>query len=159
MRAGRGELVVEFLADVIGALAAGALAKANEVGGRVVVDTYDTLRAITTGKLGKEGAVRDVEEDPRSEAAQAALAEALAKAGFANDPELGRHAATLRTAMAGFDDSGRAAIEVGDITGKVNVLVSHLVASGRIQIGNLRAETGDATLAHVTAGTPTPKKG
>ena len=35
---------------------------------------------------------------------------------------------------------------VGDISGKVNVLVNNLVASGRIKLGNIRAETGDVTL-------------
>ncbi len=69
--------MVEFLAAVIGALAAGALAKANDVGGRVVADAYDALRAVIIRKLDKESVVGDVEEDPRSEAAQAELAEAL----------------------------------------------------------------------------------
>ena len=49
-------------------------------------------------------------------------------------------------------------IEVGDITGKVNVLVNNLVASGRIKLGDIRAETGDATLTNLTAGASAPKK-
>jgi hypothetical protein len=51
-----------------------------------------------------------------------------------------------------------AAIEVGDIFGKVNVLVSNLVATGRIQLGDIRADTGDATLTNLTAGGGAPKK-
>jgi hypothetical protein len=61
--------MVEFLASVIGALAAGALAKA--VGGRAVTDAYDALRALIVRKVGKGGA------EPRSKTAQATLAEAL----------------------------------------------------------------------------------
>jgi hypothetical protein len=53
---------------------------------------------------------------------------------------------------------GDAHIEVGDIVGKVNVLVNNLVASGRIKLGDLRAETGDATLTNLTAGAIAPKK-
>lgn len=150
--------MVEFLASVIGALAAGALAKAGDVGGRVVTDAYDALRALIVRKLGKGGAVQSVEDEPRSEAAQAALAEALVKAGIGTDPELGQVAAALRAALAGAAGAGGADIEVGDITAKANVLVSNLVASGRIKLGDIRAETGDATLTNLTAGAGAAKK-
>ncbi len=147
--------MVEFLASVIGALAAGALSKAGDVGGRAVTDAYDALRALIVRKLGKGGAVQSVEDEPRSETAQATLAEALTKAGLVADPELAQHAETLRAAVAG---AAGADIEVGDITGKVNVLVNNLVASGRIRLGDIRAETGDATLTNLTAGAGASKK-
>jgi hypothetical protein len=150
--------MVEFLASVIGALAAGALAKAGDVGSRVVADAYEALRGLVVRKLGKSGAVQNVEDEPRSEAAQAALAEALTKAGLAADPELAQHAETLRAAVAGGTGTGSADIEVGNIIGKVNVLVNNLVANGRIKLGDLRAETGDATLTNLTAGATAPKK-
>jgi hypothetical protein len=150
--------MVEFLASVIGALAAGALAKAGDVGGQAVTDAYDAFRALIVRKLGKGGAVQSVEDEPRSETAQASLAEALTKAGLGADPELAQHAAVLRAAVAGAAGAGGADIAVGDITGKVNVLVNNLVASGRIKLGDLRAETGDATLANLTAGAAAPKK-
>jgi hypothetical protein len=149
--------MVEFIAGVIGALAAGALAKAGEVGGRAVTDAYDALRGLIVRKLGKGGAVQSVEDEPRSETAQAALAEALTKAGLGADAELAQHAEALRAAVAGAGASG-ADIEVGNITAKVNVLVNNLVASGRIKLGDLRAETGDATLTNLTAGAAPPKK-
>ena len=47
---------------------------------------------------------------------------------------------------------------MGDITGKVNALVNNLVASGRIKLGNIQAETGDATLTNLTAGAGASKK-
>jgi len=90
--------MVEFLASIIGALAAGALAKAGDVGGRAVIDAYDALRSLIVRKLGKGGAVQSLEDEPRSEAAQATLAEALTKAGLVADPELATHAETLRGA-------------------------------------------------------------
>jgi predicted ATPase len=150
--------MVEFLANIIGALAAGALAKAGDIGGRAVADAYDDLRALIVRKLGKGGAVQSVEDAPRSEAAQAALAEALTKTGLAADLELVQHAEALRAAVASAPGTGGADIEVGDIVGKVNVLVNNLAATGRIKLGDLRAETGDATLTNLTAGAAAPKK-
>lgn len=151
-------LMVEFLASIIGALSAGALAKAGDIGGKAVADTYDALRSLLVRKLGKGGAVQSVEDEPRSEAAQAALVEALTRGGLTADSELAQHAEALRTAVAkGAGESG-ADVEVGDITGKVNVLVNNLVATGRIKLGDLRAETGDATLTNLTAGATAPKK-
>ena len=151
--------MVEFLSGIIAALAAGALAKAGDVGGQAVADAYGALRVLIVRKLGKGGAVQSVEDEPRSEMAQTALAEALTKAGLSADTELAQHAEALRTAVADATETSGADIEVGDITGEVNVLVNNLVASGRIKLGDLRAETGDATLTNLTAGTGAPKKG
>jgi hypothetical protein len=150
--------MIEFLASIVGALTAGALAKAGDVGGRAVADAYDALHALIVSKLGKGGAVQSVEDEPRSEPAQAALAEALTKAGLAADPELARHAEALRAAIDGAAGAGGADIEVGDIFGKVNVLVNNLVATGRIKLGDIRADTGDATITNLTAGGGAPKK-
>ena len=151
--------MIESLTSVIGALAAGALAKAGDVGGRAVTDAYDALRALIVRKLGKGGAVQSVVDEPRSETAQTALAEALTKADLGADAELAQHAEALRAALAGAPGAGGADIEVGDITGKVNVLVNNLLASGRIKLGDIRAETGDATVTNLTAGAGTSKKG
>ena len=107
--------MVEILASIVGALAAGALAKAGDIGGRAAVDAYDGLRALIVRKLGKGGAVQSVEDEPRSETAQAALAEALTKAGLAADPELAQHAEVLRAAVTEGAGTGGADIEVGDI--------------------------------------------
>ena len=150
--------MIEFLASIVGALTAGALAKAGDVGGRAVADAYDALRALIVHKLGKSGAVQSVEDEPRSEPAQAALAEALTKAGLAADSELARHAEALRAAIDGAAGAGGAAIEVGNIFGKANVLVNNLVATGRIKLGDIRADTGDATITNLTAGGGAPKK-
>ena len=151
--------MIEFLASIVGALAAGALAKAGDVGGRAVTDAYDALRAVIVRKLGKGGAVQSVEDEPQSEAAQAALAESLTKAGLGADPELAQQAEAVHAALASAAATGGADIEVGNITAKVNVLVKDLVASGRIKLGDVRAETGDATLTNLTAGAGAPKKG
>jgi hypothetical protein len=150
--------MIEFLASIVGALTAGALAKATDVWGRAVADAYDGLRALIVRKLGKGGAVQSLEDEPRSEPAQAALAEALTRAGLATDPELSQHAKALHAAIQGAAGADGASIEVGDIFGKVNVLVSNLVATGRIKLGDIRADTGDVTLTNLTAGADSAKK-
>jgi hypothetical protein len=150
--------MLEFLAGIIGAFAAGAIAKAGEIGGRTVAAAYDALRSLIVQKLGKKGAVQSVEDEPRSEAAQAALAEALTKAGLATDPELVQRAEALRVALAGSAGAGGGDIEVGNIVAKANVLVNNLVSTGRIKLGDLTAESGDATLTNLTSGAGVPKK-
>jgi hypothetical protein len=151
--------MAELLAGVIGALAAGALAKASEIGGRTVTDAYDALKSLIIQKLGKGGAVQSVEDEPRSETAQTALAVTLTSGGLSTDPDLVRLAEAVRAAMFGATGQDEADIEVGEIFGKVNVLVDNLVASGRIELGNIRAETGDARLTNLIAGGAASKKG
>jgi hypothetical protein len=137
-----GASMVEFLANVIGALAAGALAKSSDVGGRAVTDAYDALRAMIVRDLGgKRAVVQLLEDEPRSETAQALLAEALTKADLCADTELAQRAEALRAAIVDAPGAGSADIEVGTITAKANILVSNLVASGRIELGDLQRQT------------------
>jgi hypothetical protein len=53
-------------------------------------DKADSNSSSFFAELKKRGAVISVEEDPHSEVAQEGLAEAIAKAGVAADPELAR---------------------------------------------------------------------
>lgn len=149
--------MIEVIAAIIGALSAGALAKISDIGGHAVADSYDALRSLIVRKLGKGGAVQSVEDEPRSEPAQAALAEALTKAGLADDPELAQRAAALRAELNAAPEMDGADIKVGDIIAGANVLVKNLVASGRIELGNINGK-GDVTLADLTAGVVPPKK-
>jgi hypothetical protein len=150
--------MIEILSGVIAALASGALAKAGEIGGRAVTDAYDALKELLIHKLGKVGAVQSVEDEPNSVTAQTALAEALDKAGLISDAELGRLAAALREAVASTASRERMDIEIGSIYANANVLVDNLAAQGRINLGDIRAETGDATLTNLSTGVAIPKK-
>jgi hypothetical protein len=58
--------------------------------------------------------------------------------------------ASARASCAGFD--------VGNIWGKVNAVVDNLLATGRIKIGDVTAETGDARVTNLAAGVSPPKK-
>jgi hypothetical protein len=146
------------LSSIIGALVAGAVASAGKVGGKAVSDAYEGLKELIIGKLKKRGTVISVEEDPHSEVAQEALAEAIAKGGVAADPDLASSAKKLEELLSALPKSDKAAdIDVGNIRGKVNAVVDRLTATGRIKIGDLTAETGDARLTNLTAGIA-PKK-
>jgi hypothetical protein len=124
-------------------VAAGAAAKASDLGGRVVTDAYDALRDLIVRKLGKSGAVQSVEDEPHSELAKAALADSLTKASLTADPELAQHAEALRTAINDAARTGGATIEMGDILGKANVLMNNLAANGQIKVRNIQSFSGD----------------
>jgi hypothetical protein len=149
------------LVSIIGALVAGAVAKSGEVGGKAIADAYDGLKSLVVRKLGKGGAVQSVEDEPSSEAAQGALAEAMAKAGVATDAELASKAKELEEKLAAAATSSKdnaGDIDVGNIRGKVNAVVERLVAAGHIKLGDITAETGDARLSDLTAGGASQKK-
>jgi hypothetical protein len=149
------------LVSIIGALVAGAVAKAGEVGGKAIADAYDGLKSLLVRKLGKGGAVQSVEDEPKSEAAQAALAEAIAKAGLVTDAELASKVKELEEKLSAATTNAKdnaSDIDVGNIRGKVNAMVERLVATGRIKIGDVTAETGDARVSDLTAGGTSQKK-
>ncbi len=142
-----------ILSSIIAALAAGAVAKASDVGGKVIADAYDGLKSLLVEKLGKSGAVQSVEDTPDSEPAQATLAEALAKAGVGSDADLADKAKELEEKLAAATATGAVSdIDVGNVRGKVNAIVENLVATGRIKLGDITAETGDARLSGLRAG-------
>jgi hypothetical protein len=147
------------LGGIISALIAGAVAKASDVGGKVIADAYDGLKSLIIQKLGKGGAVQSVEDEPQSESAQALLAEAMANGGVADDAELAARARDLEAKLAAIPEGSRGGsdIEVGNIRGRVSAVVERLVATGRIKLGDITAETGDARLSDLTAGAE-PKK-
>lgn len=148
-----------ILASIISALVSGAVAKAADVGGKAIADAYDGLKTLIVRKLGKGGAVQSVEDEPQSETAQATLAEAMAKAGVGADAELAAKANELQTQLANVPSGGAASdIEVGNVRGKVNVVIERLVAAGRIKLGDITAETGDARVTDLAAGAVVSKK-
>jgi hypothetical protein len=144
------------LTTVVTALVAGAAAKAKDVASEAVADAYAGLKAVVVRKLGKVGAVQSVEDDPDSEPARAALAEALAKREVAGDRQLEILAGRIVQALAETRAQTRAGmgdIEVETIRGAVNVVVENLVATGRISLGPIISQAGDLRLSGLSAGT------
>jgi hypothetical protein len=143
--------MIDILGGIVGALTAGAIAKGSEVGGKMIADAYEGLRSLIVRKLGKAGAVQSVEDDPGSASAQAALAEAMTKAGLADDKELEQHANAVRAALSA-DLSAGAEIDIGHVTAKATALIENLVATGRIKIANVQGE--NVSISGLTAGSP-----
>src|SRR5687767_6424566 len=140
-----------ILATIISALVAGATAKASEIGGKALADSYEGLKSLIVRKLGMGGTVQSIEDEPHSELAQAALAEAIVKRGLASDPEIAAKAKELNASLTAVPtgSASTSSIDVGNIYAKVNATVEGLVATGRIRLGDITAETGDARVTNL----------
>jgi hypothetical protein len=144
-----------ILTAIVSALVAGAAAKAKDVAAKAVSDAYDGLKSLLIRKLGKSGAVQSVEDEPESDSASATLAEAMAKQKLAQDAELASLADRLLRALHEAKTAGvrgAADIEIDTVRGRINATVDNLVAAGRIKLGPIIAEQGDATVRNLTAG-------
>ena len=149
-----------LLTTILAALVAGAVAKAKDVASKAVSDAYEGLKSLLIRKLGKSGAVQSVEDQPDSEPAGAALTEALANKGLAEDAALSELAQSLKQALAEAKAAGvpgAADIEIDKVSGRMNAIVERLAAAGRIKLGPIIAEGGDATVRDLSAGIE-PKK-
>jgi len=146
-----------ILTSVVAAFVAGASAKAKDVGSEALSDAYDGLKKFIVRKLGKSGAVQSVEDEPESESAQATLVEALSKKAdeLQANSDLKELVESLERAITGLNatsTSGVGLIDIQTVRGKVNATVENLTATGRIKLGSVIGETGDATVKGLTAG-------
>jgi hypothetical protein len=151
------ESMEPVLTTILAALAAGAAAKAKDVASQAILDAYNGLKALIVRKLdGDETGVSVVEKKPESENAHAVLAESLTEKHLQSDGELQEGAQQLTKALieakaAGVPGMGD--IDIHLIQGKVNATVENLGASGRITIGTVIAQEGDARVSGLHAGT------
>ena len=123
----------DLLSAVVAALVIGASTIAKEVASDAARDAYRALKAGIIRKLGRQGAVQSVEDDPDSQAAQTALIEALAAKHLPSDDELVRLAGNvIRFSEAKAPDSRSldASIEIGRVRGSVGAIVERLCATG-----------------------------
>lgn len=145
------------LNTILGALAAGAVAKAKDVASQGVMDAYNGLKSLIIRKLdGDDTGVSVVEKKPESENAHAVLAEALTDKHLQTDVELQQYAEQLKKALVDAKAAGMAGtgdIEIDRIQGHVNAIVDDLVATGRVKIGSIIGVTGDARITRIRAGT------
>jgi hypothetical protein len=146
----------ELLSTVVAALVTGASFVAKEVASKAVSDAYHSLKEGIIHKLGRQGAVQSVEDNPESEAAQTVLIEALAGKNLEPDDTLGTLAGKVlqridadASTHRGLDSS----IEIDRVRGHVGAIVEHLRATGRIRIGEVIADQGTARISDLHAGT------
>ncbi len=138
-------------------LAAGAAAKANDLGGVVVADAYAGLKALLIKKLGKSGAIQGLEEAPDSESAQTAVAETIAKTGLHEDEALKAQAAALMAAVESAPKSSDGDINVSDIVAKADIIVRNLFAARRIDVTSITSDQS-VLIENLSAGAEPAKK-
>jgi hypothetical protein len=115
------------------ALIAAAAAGVTKVGEQAVVDAYNGLKALIVRRFGADSklarAVSDLEEEPKSEASKALVAERLAAAKADLDPDLTAAAQKLLALLEKRPDTkeqvGQAATFVGNYNRVAQVRGSH----------------------------------
>ncbi len=144
----------EILSGIIAAMVTGASATAKDLASEALRDAYAALKSGIMAKLGRRGAVQAVEDDPDSDAARAALVEALTTRNLQSDSELGGLAeGVMRSAERDAVTAGpEASIEIDKVRGSVGAIVEHLRAAGRIRLGEVSADQGIARVSHLLAG-------
>lgn len=145
-----------ILSSIAAAVVAGASARAKDVASRVVLDTYEALKAALIRKIGKAETLQRVEEAPESAPAQTSLVEMLANHQSAIDMEIRSLAEAVATALAQNQSGSKRMggnIEVDVVRGGIDAIVEDLSARGTIRLGSVVAVTGTARLSGLTAGT------
>lgn len=149
------------LASIVSGIAAGALAKAGDIGGQAMLDAYGGLKGGIIKLLGgKSGSVQSVEEEPTDEAAQRVLAQKLASE--VGNPENGekvaelkRLADTLNNAIASVSSSGTreaSNIDISEVRAKTDLIIRELVATGSIKMHGIESSDGPVTIEGVFSG-------
>lgn len=120
---------------IVAALSAGAASGITESGKKAIVDAYEALKNKLKKKFGEESkvveAVRQLEEEPKSEGRKLVLAEGVSATQAGKDPEISQAAEDLLNRVRTLPGGGQyIAVAIGD----------HSVAAGHIT-GNV--STGD----------------
>jgi hypothetical protein len=145
---------VDAVSLIVSAVAAGAVAGAQDTVAQAVKDAYAGLKKLIIGRYA-EVDVTAVEKKPESVAKRDSLAEDLAEAGAGSDEELVAAAQRVLAAVGehdpgvgaviGVDIAGLTAVNVRltDITaegaGAVGVRARDVTASGDFEAGRIRA--------------------
>ena len=147
------DMDVSIPTSITDALSAGALAAASGVASAAVTDAYAGLKSLVAGRFGRKAAMAALEEDPRSEPQKGAVAEALAKSGAADDPDVQRLANELARALSELPPADVAAIglDIEDLQA-ANVRLRDIVAAGTAVRIRRTSVAGDFEATGIRAG-------
>ena len=105
----------KMIDQIVAAMLGGIAASAGKVASQAVEEAYGALKKLLTRKLGENSeaveAVAKLEAKPDSEGRKATVAEELAAAKVADDPELAAAAQRLKIALDQLPADGRAHIQ------------------------------------------------
>jgi hypothetical protein len=149
---------VDPVSLIVLAVAAGAAAGLKESAADAVKEAYGALKRMIFERHRVD--VADVERKPESEHKRASLKEDLADAGAGTDTELREAARRLLAEVAEHDpaaaqavgvdleDVSAAFIKIGDVDVRgaaTGLKGTRVDVAGGIQVGNIRAESGDGS--------------
>jgi hypothetical protein len=139
-----------FIASLVGALAAGAVAAAKDTATQAVKDAYAGIQRYikdryTTVQL--EG----LDKEPESKGQQLVVQEKLEKAGADKDPELPQLLKEFVEALkAQAPDAGKTVgVDLDNIQAAINVQIRRVGGEGPTKIKDVAARSGSVTIEDV----------
>jgi hypothetical protein len=134
-----------FIASVVGALAAGAIAAAKDTATNAVKDTYAGVRKYIADKYATVQ-LDALEKDPRSKGQRLVVQEKLEEAGADNDPSLPQLAASLVEELksAAPEAANIAGVVLEDIRAGLDIQVRRIARGSTAR--NLEARAGSVII-------------
>ncbi|MGV9679113.1 hypothetical protein ACWDSJ_27845 [Nocardia sp. NPDC003482] len=141
-------------AVVVSAIAAGAVAGAGDTAAQAVKDAYAGLKALIARRYGGVD-VSGVERKPESRSKQDSLAEDLADAGAAGDPELGSAAVAVLEAVQQHAPQAVIGVDVAGLVSAALTITDVASTGDGVRVRDSRIE-GATEIRGIRAGSPLP---
>jgi hypothetical protein len=137
-----------FIASLVGALAAGAMAAAKDTATQAVKEVYASIRDYISNRYDTVP-IESLEDNPLSKGYRLVIQEELEKAGGAADPDLPQLAARLTEALkAQAPEVPRAAgVVLEDIQAAIDVQIRQI--AGGTKVMNVKAGTGSVIIEDI----------
>jgi hypothetical protein len=139
-----------FIASLVGALAAGAVAAAKDTATQVIKDAYASIRQYIEDRYATVQ-LDALDKEPQSKGQQLVIQEKLEKGGAESDPLLPKHVADLLEALKSQapDAAKTAGVDLGRIRAAVDVQIRRVGAGGPVIIKDIEAGSGSAIIEDV----------
>jgi len=139
-----------FVASLVGALTAGAIAAAKDTAAQAIKDAYTGIRQYISDQYAKVR-LDNLEEEPQSKGQQLVVQEKLEKAGAKDDAILLAHMAKLVEALKSQapDAAKAASVDLEEIRAAIDVQIRRVGEGGTVRMKNLEAHDGSVTIEDV----------
>jgi hypothetical protein len=148
----RGDLPMDPVSAVVGAIIAGATAIGKDIASQAVKDAYGALKELIFSKFKRKAPLEGIEEAPDSAAAREALGKSLAETRADKDPEVARLAQALVASLLELDHQRMksAGIVISDVVSYRDAII-HDIAGDQVTITNVVAHQ-DVVIEGVRSG-------